>query len=683
MTLMTNLKLRLATMMKMQCIKQTQRNKVRENMKAVNLIFGIGLLILPLNVMAAKLCTTYDEQGIPIRHPDSTPCATAAFEAALENNKGSLDPNSYTNEYAIQIWLQESLFSKATLDAVTKCPEIETFNDDDIICFETISLPMALGPTDNPSDKFNLGMSKKQLLQRQELGNKHARLAKDGNPAIDENSSDIWTNTDPGWYAIMAVRPGALRDFVGPDKNNTVGIHYIQANIDRLFPSDCADDSALADDDNNFNEAVVETVNMAGAGEDDPNDYYVAGDVDLRWITYLEIAADVVLTVVTYGGWTAATGAIKGARATRAAKNLIKHINILRKSDKVKDYIKTTVRATELADQIKDMDKSIDALETTLKAATKADNISDAKVLKKVENLDNRIAKINKELRTTNQKSKRAKDLQAQRKRLEQEKRTIQNKSKNNLQTELDDLKAKRANASKELDDANTSIKNLEKADDVKKYKEADSAYHEVMAYRRNLRALRMPKTGNIFIRTYRAAKAAWGGGKTLNKAAKIGRASMKSGKIRDWLFHSTLENTSAITKLAAKGGIAYSAVKFIGDMWDYTDVSTGDYTNGVDFKPLLLVSADDLGGDQENVVNHGMWFMWVGDSIDAADDDAAYLQAMEFAAKLHETLDKNSKNGSKCPIDLYVVRPILRNPNTPNAAIYYLVMNDEPWSVE
>ena len=116
--------------------------------------------------------------------------------------------------------------------------------------------------------------------------------------------------------------------------------------------------------------------------------------------------------------------------------------------------------------------------------------------------------------------------------------------------------------------------------------------------------------------------------------------------------------------------------------MYDWAETSTGDYTSGIQFKPLLLLSADDIEG-QENVVNHGMWLLWQGDTYSASDDDAAYLQAMDFAEKFYrDLLDVQSEtNDNSCNVDIYVVRPIIRNPGEPNAELYYLIMNDTPWS--
>ena len=75
------------------------------------------------------------------------------------------------------------------------------------------------------------------------------------------------------------------------------------------------------------------------------------------------------------------------------------------------------------------------------------------------------------------------------------------------------------------------------------------------------------------------------------------------------------------------------------------------------------------------------MWLMWEGDTYSRADDDAAYLQAMDFATKFYLDLSEyQGYNASPCNIDIYVVHPILRNPGT-DPELYYLIMNDIPWS--
>ena len=80
--------------------------------------------------------------------------------------------------------------------------------------------------------------------------------------------------------------------------------------------------------------------------------------------------------------------------------------------------------------------------------------------------------------------------------------------------------------------------------------------------------------------------------------------------------------------------------------------------------------------------MNYGMWLMWAGDSMNPADDDAAYLQAMDFAAKFHEDLmEVQNDTNNPCNVDIYVVRPVLRGIDTDNPELYYLIMNDVPWT--
>ena len=82
------------------------------------------------------------------------------------------------------------------------------------------------------------------------------------------------------------------------------------------------------------------------------------------------------------------------------------------------------------------------------------------------------------------------------------------------------------------------------------------------------------------------------------------------------------------------QAGLLYAALKFGGDMYDMTETSTGEFTSNIKFTPLGLLSADDLTG-QENVVNHGMWLMWAGDSVSPVDDDAAFFAGHGFCQQI------------------------------------------------
>ncbi len=377
---------------------------------------------------------------------------------------------------------------------------------------------------------------------------------------------------------------------------------YINDNIDNLYPKGyhCTSKSALALDNDEINKAVAKAVNI----EDDTNDYYVAGDVNLQWISYTEIALDVAITVVTFGGGAAVLGMTKAARASKALKGLSASMRTLRQTESVQQYMRLGRKYAKAAEELKKLDQATDAVAY----AKKADEV-----------------------------------------------------------TQLRD-----------------AIRTMERTDaNVGQYKKTADTFSDLNKYRRNLQAIKKPKQrGNIAARAWRSLKAANTGGALLQRGPKLARSSAKSGKIRDWLFHSTLKNAGKLAKLEEAGGLIYGAINFVGDMYDWTETSTSDYTSGIDFKPLLLLSADDLTG-QENVVNYGMWLMWAGDSVNAADDDAAYLQAMDFAEKVWQDLSQHQQEQGThhCNIDIYVVRPIIRNPGQDDASLYYLIMNDTPWT--
>ena len=534
--------------------------------------------------------------SIPARANDAptTECASRVFADALARTANTVDESAHETD--IQTWIYQTFALPDVLNDVLACPEIANTPDEETIKFTPIQYTFPGGR----KIVVNYETQPRVLKQRLTLANKRDLPSGGDSPRIGAHGDDaIWTNTDPAWYAIMVVEHGALNNFVGPDKNNTISLNYIKNNIDKLYPSGitCTSKSALANDKYAINDTVRTTVNI----EDDSNDYYVAGDVNLQWISYAEMALDVAITVATMGGGAVVLGATKAARASRALKGLSTTIKTLSKSDDVIKYVRALRQADKLADEIKTLDKVADA-------------------------------------------------------------------------TKIADKK-------RELDKLQDSIKTMENIDDVKKYRDATRTYSELNAYRRGLRALRSAQRGNIIARAARATKSAMTGNKLITRAAKLGRSGKMATRIRDWLFNSTMKNIGTLAKIESTGGLLYGAIKFAGDMYDWTETSTGDFTSGVEFAPLLLLSADDLQG-QENVVNHGMWLMWAGDSVSAADDDAAYLQAMDFAAKFHQDLSEHQDNtASPCNVDIFVVRPVLRNPGSDSPELYYLIMNDTPWT--
>ena len=553
----------------------------------------LALASLPMQVFAdntqTKACTS---------------CSSCAFAQQLAATAKTV--NETDSEDIIEKWIYAAFTDKAALEKVLTCPEVASVAEDETITFEPVKYTFPLGR----EVVVNYETQPKILKQRISLANKRDLPPSDPSARVGELGDDaIWTNTDPAWYAIMIVENGALREFAGSDKNNTISLQYILDNIDNMYPNAftnggrCTSRSALAEDYCAINRAVRNTVDVKG----DTNDYYVAGDINLTWIGYAEIALDVVITVVTMGGGAIVSGAAKSARASRALKGMATNLKALKKLDTVQDYMKHVAKIAKLNDEIKALDKVKDA--------------------------------------------------------------------------------AKIADKTKELDKLKDGVKNLEKLDDVKKYKETTETFTELNKYRKTLKGFKAIKQrGNVIARGVKIAKsgkAAMGGTKLIDKGAKLGRASKMSARVNDWLFHSTMKHAARLGKMETIGGAIYGGLQFIGGLaYDFTETSTGDFTNDIEFKPLLLLSADDLEGGQADKINYGMWLMWAGDSTSPADDDAAYLQAMDFAAKFHEDLmEEQNDSNSPCNVDIYVVKPIIKNPGSDNPELYYLIMNDEPWT--
>ena len=570
--------------------------------------------------------------------PDETPCATAAFADALVANINAVSETD--SEQTVQQWIYETFSQPDVLRKVLACPEFQTLADDDRIKLQPIKYTFPAGR----EIVINYDTQPRILKQRIDIASKrNVDSLNDPSPrigALGDNS--VWTNTDPAWYAIMVTRHGALDNFVGPDKNNTISLKYIEDNIDSIYPrSSCTDKTAWADSSKPLHKAVKATVGVDG----DTNQYYVAGDASLQWVSYAEMALDVVITVVTFGGGTLITGITKAARASKALRGLNATIKTLSKSPKVVKYIKLEQRLYKTEQAIARI-KKYQRLEKEL---ARLDKVRDAK----------KYADKTKELETV---SRELRDI---------DKLTDASKYSKNLES----LETETKTISKNMRDARKADK------EVDKYADARKAYSEIQQYRRAYKNLKVAKTGNVATRVLKFVKAARKGNKTINRGARIARSSMKSGRVRDWLFQSTMRNIGTLGRLEADTGVLYTALKFAGDMYDWTETSTGDYTNGIEFKPLGLLSADDIEG-QENEINYGMWLLWSGDSVSPEDDDAAYLQAMDFAEKFHSDLidTMDNDNNHACNVDIYVVRPVLRNPDN-NPEIYYLIMNDSPWT--
>lgn len=587
-----------------------------------------------------------------------TNCASEIFSQALVDKSNEI--HEMDEEDKVRAWAQLTMQSAEVLEQVLQCPEIKSIKEDTTIIFNPIVYTFPNGR----EITINYSTQPKVLKHHLMLARKRSLLNGDNSPKLgDPNDPAKYINTDPAWYGILVVQHGALDNFVGEEANNTVSIKYINDNIDSIYPQGyyCTSRSAWANDKDTINQVVKETVDI----ENDSNDYYVAGDINLEWVMYAEIAADIILTVVTAGGSQAVSGTLKGARATRSAKNLMKSIKTLNKLDDVKDYVNVARKISTHTDDIAKLEKNLKNAEKYQKTLKKIDKGTD-------------VAKNRKELEEI---MKAAKEIDP--------------KITEDLLRDTEKIKGRQ----KELREA---VKPLEKqaeemvkaSDNVKLYKDSAESLSDVMKYRRDLRAFRRPQTGNVFSRSLKkigafrkSLKAANSGAKMLRKADKLARAGMssKSAKLLDWLFQSSLKHGARLARFERDVGLLYGAVAFLGDMYDKTSTTSQEFSNGIEFKPFCLLSADDIEG-QDNVVNYGMWLMWQGNSTDPADDDAAYLQSMDFAGKFFYNLDSfQEEHGVNCNVDIYVVRPIIRldesDMTNPSGEMFYLIMNEIPWS--
>jgi uncharacterized phage infection (PIP) family protein YhgE len=404
---------------------------------------------------------------------------------------------------------------------------------------------------------------------------------------------------------------------------------------------------------------------------------------------YAEIAADIVLTIVTMGSGAAITYSAKMARVVRAIDKTVDGMRTLQKTDKVGAYLRIGNQIDATEDVLKGLRaQSATAADDWAKATKNLETLSDTQ-RKNLTDIQNNVARYNDEYRRLADNNAGSRDIANARRRWQAELhklRTTQNKycvKVDAAKQNVDDLDNLIRKTEDRLDVLRNQYKALGKHADVKKYNKLAASLEDLNKYRRQLKGLN-PKRGNVLSRMWqrgKALRAINNGNKILRRAERLGRASTFAGRARDFLFISTRQFVGMLGKGVQHTGALYAAVNFLGDMYDQTDTSTGEYTNGADFKPWLLLSADDIEG-QENVINYGMWLMWIGDSVVPADDDAAYLQAFDFASKFHQDLlEVQGNQDAPCNVDIYVVRPILRSPGTNSAQLYYLIMNDVPWS--
>lgn len=630
--------------------------------------------LFPITAFAAGGINTTAEL-LNITTATNTECATAEFNNALIENSYMVNEND--DRDTVRDWIYDILQSPEVLGAVLSCPEIADTEEN-----TTLFMPIKYTFPNGRTVEINYETQPKVLEQRFMLSTKTELPTDDPNPAVsstDEHAT--WVNTEPAWYGIMVVQSGALREFVGPNKNNTVSMKWVEDNIDNLYPRNmngwCSTKTGIGAKTNN---AMVHDVihERTAAMDDDKNNYYIAGDRNLKWVSFAEVVVDIVLSVVSWGGYAALSGVTKGARAARIASKaskLGKTMKTLTKLDSVKDYIRASaqmhkaMRNTERAEKFAKSFKNVAKLEERLNKAAKGSN---------------KYKRIEKQLEV------------ARKLHIEDAKKFDRAGEFKNVKDldKIDDIK--KANA-KQIETIQQKMSEMAKNDkNVAEFakeaetlrKEAD-ALRDVAKFSKELKTFKTARTGNIFHRTWQgaknlraSAKAARTGTKTLDRAEKVARQASKSGRVRDWLFHSTMRNAGRVARVGADLATLNLILGFIGGFYDWADTDTDEFTNGISMKPFLLLSADSIEG-QDNVVNYGMWLMWAGDSTNATDDDTAYLQAMDFAQKFYQDLTEMQDETGRhaCDVDIYVVRPIIRNPDTDFQELYWLVMNDEPWS--
>ena len=620
-------------------------------------------LLFPLTAFAAGDINTTAEL-LNVSPVVNSECATAEFNNALAENAYLVSEND--DRDVIRDWIYDILQSPEALGAVLSCPEIIDADE-----LDTIYMPIHYEFPNGRTIDINYETQVKVLDQRFMLATKRELPSNDPNPeisSIDPNAT--WVNTDPAWYGIMVTQSGALNEFVGRNKNNTVSAEWIEKNIDKLYPRNsdgwCSTKTGIgAKVNNSMVHKVIHdhTANL----DDDDNNYYIAGDRDLRLISVAEIAVDIALSIATWGGFTIATGATKGLRAARAGKKIKSTLRTLGRIPEVGKYIEKAnqvrkiARNTENAEKFAKSFKNVAKLEERLTKAEKGSK-KYARIEKQLENarklhLDN-VKKFDQA-----DKFKDIKDLD-----------------------KIDDLK--KANA-KEIEEIEKTMSEMAKTDkNVAEYVKQADALKDLIKYSNELKTFKKARTGNVITRTWQGAKnirtsikAANTGTKTLDRAARVARQASTSGRARDWLFHSTMRNIGRVARVGEDVAVLNFVIGLIGGFYDWAPTESNEYTNGISIKPFLLLSADSIEG-QDNVVNYGMWLMWSGNSTNVADDDTAYLQAMDFAQKFYQDLTEVQEETGRhaCDVDIYVVRPIIRNPG-PDQKLYWLVMNDEPWT--
>ena len=493
----------------------------------------------------------------------NTDCSAKVFADAVAQNAKVIDPET-AFDIEVQQMVEQTFVQQDVLERIVNCPEIQNADEMDTVKFKPVYYTFENGReiVINYETQPKVLKDRLRLLQRPDLPR-----TDEASPKIDGNA--FWTNVDPAWYGIIVVEAGSLDEFVGEGKNNTISLEYIKNHINDLYPKDygngdaCTSRSAWADDDDSVNQAVVTTV---GRGDDDSNDYYVAGDIDLGWVMYAEIAADIALTVATMGTGTMISGAAKSARAARAIDKTTDAMRALEGTDKVGAYLRI-VDEMDAADDMLDVYKTQRAskADDAARYAQNWDNLTDAQ-RKDITDIQNNITRYEDEYRRLVDRNAGSREIQKARSKLrsEQQKlRTKRNKygiGSDDAQRSVDSLDDAIRKTEQRIDTLRKRMRMFEKNDDVKKYKKLTASLEDLKKYRQELKGL-TDKRGNVFARSWRGVKAwraANSGGKVLRRAERLVRASSFSGRVRDALFVSSRQFASMLGQGIKNVGMGY-----------------------------------------------------------------------------------------------------------------------------
>jgi hypothetical protein len=638
-----------------------------------------GTVSVPTNLRDIDGFVGVDDNQIITQDVEYIPtCASRIYEDALRQYANEYQPDDI--ETMAATWTRDAFHDPDVLRQVIQCPEFANAPADEMVAVPPIPFTLPDGRRIALAHNTTPEIIRHYIA----IADKHLRDVPASAEITDANG-DVWINTDPAWYGLMIVRAGSLDKYVAPGAANTISLDYIDKHIDEFMPENwhggtfpsripmCTTGSALAANHDIINMAAHRTAADLGNDVSQNDDFYVSAGTNLQWIGWAQVAADIALTVATWGGGTVLRMAMQPARLNKKWGLAMRAMNIASRSDDVRGW-----RAAQA---------ELKNLERLAETAQRTENLDDFR------NTTHFVGDLGDEARNW---------------------------------TNMTDA---RNSMTRVLENQRDTIRRFEDMPNVKNYQRAGKDVANLNRLRASMGRLgRIQKTGNVWTRIVKTIQNQRAGlralrqsGKVLSrvKSARIGRgsASFMSSAHRRALFRNTRDwTTDQMLRLGAvagrtmmRGAGIYAGLKIIGDMWDFTQTATGEFTSNLDFKPLLLLNFDDLRG-QENVVNHGMWLMWYGSGTLPQDDDAAFLQAMDFAEKFAEDIDDvqaeiaenpelraaqtakglamldnlmfiHGTPGGLCDIDIYVVRPVIRNPGTDDD-LYYLIMNDVPWRV-